>query len=85
MDGSASTSTFPSAENQAIGQISDKRKISGSWKIKIKRLASASAAARIPAVYQESPGRPRLNSGSVPLYHLSEIITLADTSKDVKF
>ena len=44
MDGSTSTSTSPSVNNQGIGRISDKRKISGSWKIKMQ-LATASAAA----------------------------------------
>ena len=33
-------------------------------------------------VYQETPGRPLLNSGSALLYHLREMITpLVDTSK----
>ena len=36
VDGSTSTSTSPSVRNQGIGRISDKRKISVSWKIRIK-------------------------------------------------
>ena len=48
MDGFTSTSTSPSVKNQGIGRISDKRKISVSWKIKIQ-LATASAA---PTLYQ---------------------------------
>ena len=44
MDGSTSTSVSPSVNNQGIGRISDKRKTSVSWKIKIQ-LAIASAAA----------------------------------------
>ena len=46
MDGSTSTSTSPSVKNQGIGRISDKRKISVSWKINIQ-LATASAAATL--------------------------------------
>ena len=49
MGGPTSTSTSPSVKNERIGRISDKRKISGSWKTKTQ-LATASAAATIPAV-----------------------------------
>ena len=47
MDGCTITSTSPSVKNQVIGRISDKRKISGVWKIKTQ-LATARAAAAIP-------------------------------------
>ena len=46
MDGSTCTYTSPSVKNQGIRRICDKRKISVSWKIKI-RLATASAGATL--------------------------------------
>ena len=50
MDGYSSTSTSsPWVKNQGIGRTSDKRKISGSWKIEPQPTA-ATAAAATPAV-----------------------------------